>query len=77
MLLIEREAVNQRAARPQRPCDLAGSFLAAAAAIAISWSMVFDPRDYPGRGRKRHGLLSVQSLDGGGKARSPEIVAST
>jgi hypothetical protein len=77
MLLIEREPVNQRAARPQRPAAAWASFLAAGAAIAISSSVVFGARDYPRRGRKRHGLLSVQSLDGGGKARSPEIVAST
>jgi hypothetical protein len=73
MLRITRKAVNHRGAEP---LNVRGEVIRAAALIAIS-SRDRAPRVAVHGPGKHHGLLSAQSADGGGKARSPGMVAST
>jgi hypothetical protein len=73
MLRITRKAVNHRSAAP---LSVRGGVIRAAALLAIS-SRYRAPRVAVHGLGKHHGLLSAQSADGGGKARSPGMVAST
>jgi hypothetical protein len=68
MLRITRKAVNHRGAAPS---NVRGEVIRAA---ALRYRAPRVAVQGPG---KHHGLLSTQSADGGGKARSPGMVAST
>ena len=71
MLLIRCAPVNRRGR------GRVGPFIPAAAGLQSPGPWYRAPATRVARGCHRHGLLSAQSFDAGGKARSPEIVVST